>query len=287
MVFKTLIGVNSLQEMLGGPLLTVVDCRFDLMNPDAGRDAYLRAHIPTARYADLNRDLSAPVGAHTGRHPLPAPEAFAAWLNAIGVGQDTQVVAYDDANGSIAARLWWLLRWAGHGAAAVLDGGFKAWTAAGGTLQSGGHRFDRRQSGDAPFHAANRRKLRFEHRPSRAGPAGSAHHPGRCARSRTVRRRGGAHRSVAGHVPGAVKPPLRRQSRRRGSLPPRRRARASLAGASRRQVARESGRHVRLRRHRLSQVCSVSKWPAWPAPSCTPVRGANGFATRGVPVARG
>ena len=137
MMFKTLIGVDSLRKLLGEPQLAIVDCRFDLMNPDAGRQAYLRAHIPGARYADLNRDLSAPLAAHTGRHPLPAPDSFAVRLDALGIGNDTQVVAYDDANGSIAARLWWMLRWMGHGAVAVLDGGFKAWTAAGGALQSG------------------------------------------------------------------------------------------------------------------------------------------------------
>jgi thiosulfate/3-mercaptopyruvate sulfurtransferase len=137
MMFKTLIDVNSLQALLAEPRLAVVDCRFDLMHPEAGQQTYLTGHIPGARYADLNRDLSAPVGAHTGRHPLPSPEAFAAWLGAIGIGNDTQVVAYDEANGSIAARLWWMLRWLGHGAVAVLDGGFKAWTAHGGALQAG------------------------------------------------------------------------------------------------------------------------------------------------------
>jgi thiosulfate/3-mercaptopyruvate sulfurtransferase len=137
MAFQTLIDVHALQKLLGEPRLAVVDCRFDLMNPEAGRQAYSRAHIPGARYADLNRDLSAPIGAHTGRHPLPSPDAFAAWLGAIGIGDDTQVVAYDEANGSIAARLWWMLRWLGHDAVAVLDGGFKAWTDHSGALQAG------------------------------------------------------------------------------------------------------------------------------------------------------
>jgi len=97
----------------------------------------LRGHIPGARYADLNRDLSAPVGSGTGRHPLPAAEAFADRLGALGIGNGSQVVAYDEANGSFAARAWWMLRWLGHEAAAVLDGGFKAWIAAGGELQTG------------------------------------------------------------------------------------------------------------------------------------------------------
>jgi thiosulfate/3-mercaptopyruvate sulfurtransferase len=151
MMYETLIDVDSLRKLLGEPQLAVVDCRFDLMNPEAGRQAYLRAHIPGARYADLNRDLSAPVATHTGRHPLPAPESFAVRLEALGIGNDTQVVAYDDANGSIAARLWWMLRWVGHGAVAVLDGGFKAWTAAAGALQSGAVESAERRPGTQRF----------------------------------------------------------------------------------------------------------------------------------------
>jgi thiosulfate/3-mercaptopyruvate sulfurtransferase len=137
MLFETLIDVDSLEELLGNPRLALIDCRFDLLNPDAGRNAYLEAHIPGARYADLNRDLSAPVGAHTGRHPLPLPHTFAVRMAELGIDKHTQVIAYDDVNGSFAARLWWMLRWLGHGAVAVLDGGFKAWTAGGGELQSG------------------------------------------------------------------------------------------------------------------------------------------------------
>jgi thiosulfate/3-mercaptopyruvate sulfurtransferase len=137
MAFDTLIDAGTLQGMLGGERLAVIDCRFDLMDPDAGRRAYLAGHIPGAHYADLDRDLSAPIGPHTGRHPLPAPEVFARTLNRLGVGNLSQVVVYDDANGSIAARLWWMLRWVGHDAVAVLDGGFKTWTSSGGPLESG------------------------------------------------------------------------------------------------------------------------------------------------------
>jgi thiosulfate/3-mercaptopyruvate sulfurtransferase len=137
MEFRTLIGVDSLQNLLGKPRLVLLDCRFDLLKPDAGRQAYLSAHIPGALYADLNLDLSAPVGPATGRHPLPRPDALTRRLGELGVGNDSQVVAYDEANGSFAARAWWLLRWLGHDAVAVLDGGFKAWLAHGGTLESG------------------------------------------------------------------------------------------------------------------------------------------------------
>ena len=137
MEYRTLIGVDTLRDLLGNPRLAVIDCRFDLMNPEAGRQAYLKAHIPGARYADLNRDLAAPIGPDTGRHPLPQPAAFARRLGQLGISNDSQVVAYDEANGSFAARLWWMLRWVGHRAVAVLDGGFKAWTAAGGALELG------------------------------------------------------------------------------------------------------------------------------------------------------
>ena len=137
MPLKTLIDADSLRRLLGQPQLAVIDCRFDLMNPAGGLEAYVKGHIPGARYADLNRDLSSPVTAHTGRHPLPAPDVFAARLGELGVGDDTQVVAYDDANSSMAARLWWMLRWLGHEAVVVLDGGFKAWVAAGGAVESG------------------------------------------------------------------------------------------------------------------------------------------------------
>ncbi len=137
MIFSTLIDASTLRELVGKPEVAVIDCRFDLMNPEGGRRAYLKGHIPGARYADLNRDLSAPVSAASGRHPLPLPENFAATVGRLGIGHATQVIAYDDAGGSFAARAWWLLRWLGHGSVAVLDGGIQAWTAAGGTLESG------------------------------------------------------------------------------------------------------------------------------------------------------
>ena len=142
MEFKTLIDAAALQALLGAPspasFPVVLDCRFDLTRPEAGGRAYLAGHIPTARYVDLNRDLSAPVTAGSGRHPLPAPERMAARFEELGVRGGSQVVVYDEANGSFAARAWWLLRWLGHSKAAVLDGGMKAWRAAGGAVESDG-----------------------------------------------------------------------------------------------------------------------------------------------------
>ena len=127
MAFSTLIDAATLRGLAGEPDTVLIDCRFDLNDPEAGRRAYLAGHIPGARYADLNRDLSAPVSAGSGRHPLPTPPVFAATLERLGIGNATQVIAYDDAGGAYAARAWWLLRWLGHTSVAVLDGGMKAW----------------------------------------------------------------------------------------------------------------------------------------------------------------
>jgi thiosulfate/3-mercaptopyruvate sulfurtransferase len=126
----TLVSTDTLAAHLDDPQWLIVDCRFDLAQPSAGEAAYRAGHIPGAVYAHLDRDLSGPVTPQTGRHPLPNPERFAVTLSGWGVGADTQVIAYDADNGMYAARLWWLLRWVGHRAVAVLDGGFKAWTAA-------------------------------------------------------------------------------------------------------------------------------------------------------------
>lgn len=109
----------------------VVDCRFDLARPAAGEEAYRAGHIPGAVYAHLDRDLSSAITPTSGRHPLPTPENLAATLGRWGVTDRTQIVAYDADVGSFAARLWWLARWIGHRQIAVLDGGFKAWQAAG------------------------------------------------------------------------------------------------------------------------------------------------------------
>jgi thiosulfate/3-mercaptopyruvate sulfurtransferase len=128
-MYTTLVTAATLAANLQAPDWLVADCRFDLAQPAAGEAAYRAGHIPGAVYAHLDRDLSSPITPTTGRHPLPDPERFAATLRAWGVSSTTQVIAYDADNGMYAARLWWLLRWVGHRAVAVLDGGFKAWTA--------------------------------------------------------------------------------------------------------------------------------------------------------------
>jgi thiosulfate/3-mercaptopyruvate sulfurtransferase len=130
-LFRSLIPVAELAPHVADPDWLIVDCRFELGKPETGERAYAAGHIPHAIYAHLDRDLASAVTPQTGRHPLPDPDEFAALLAGWGMTPATQVVAYDADNAAYAARLWWLLRWVGHEAVAVLDGGFKAWTAAG------------------------------------------------------------------------------------------------------------------------------------------------------------
>jgi thiosulfate/3-mercaptopyruvate sulfurtransferase len=134
MTYATLVDARTLAAHASDPDWRIVDCRFDLGNPDAGSAAFQRGHIPGAVYAHLDRDLSGPRTPWSGRHPLPEPEALAATLGELGVDAGVQVVAYDDAGGMYAARLWWLLRWLGHRGVAVLDGGLAAWRASGAAL---------------------------------------------------------------------------------------------------------------------------------------------------------
>lgn len=129
---NTLVSISQLASLLGQPGLLIFDCRFSLMDTDAGRKAWQQSHIPGAHYADMNRQLSTPhIPGITGRHPLPAKADWLKQMQAWGLSPDIQVVAYDDAGGASAARLWWLLRWAGHDKTAVLDGGWQAWLAQG------------------------------------------------------------------------------------------------------------------------------------------------------------
>lgn len=141
MNYTTLISVAQLRQlpMQDGQLM-VFDCSFELMKPAAGDQQYHETHIAGALRANLDRDLSAAVGAHTssgGRHPLPTREAFANWLGSVGMDNQMQAVVYDRQGANYCGRLWWMLKWAGHENVAVLDGGLQAWVAQGGSVASG------------------------------------------------------------------------------------------------------------------------------------------------------
>ena len=138
---KTLVSAADLRTQLASRHPPVVlDCIFDLTNPEAGRVAYSSGHLPGAQYVHLEADLSGPkhdgTGRFLGRHPLPARGDFARTLGRLGIGPSTPVIAYDAQGAPYAARAWWLLRWMGHEAVAVLDGGLDAWRAAGGAADS-------------------------------------------------------------------------------------------------------------------------------------------------------
>ncbi len=140
----TLITVQTLQSLIAqGQSPKIFDCSFDLTRASVGRQQYLEGHIPGAIYADLDTDLSdkrpdaQPRPASGGRHPLPHRERFADWLRTVGLQTGMQVVVYDRQGSSFCGRLWWMLKWMGHEAVAVLDGGLQAWQAAGGALESG------------------------------------------------------------------------------------------------------------------------------------------------------
>ncbi len=132
---RPLVDAGWLIANVGHSHLRVVDCRFDLANPPAGRSMFIAGHIPGAVYLSLDDDLSAKDG--PGRHPLPTPDAFGRTIGACGIGNDDSVVVYDNAGGGLAARLWWMLRSLGHKDVAVLNGGWAAWQRIGGPVEAG------------------------------------------------------------------------------------------------------------------------------------------------------
>jgi thiosulfate/3-mercaptopyruvate sulfurtransferase len=201
-----LIEPAALAAVLAAPGVSqtvVVDCRHDLLRPDWGRQEFAAGHVPGAVFAHLDRDLSSPVTAQTGRHPLPDPTVLAAFLGASGIDADTQVVAYDQDKSMYAARLWWLLRWLGHDRVAVLNGGLAAWQAAGLPLQST---------------SAARAARRFVLRPPLVQPVSTAQLEAELSSgtlllldARGADRFAGQNETidpVAGHVPGARNQPF-------------------------------------------------------------------------------
>ena len=134
----TLVSSQELAAHLTNPNWVVVDCRFSLADTEQGRSEYQQSHIAGAVYAHLDEDLSGPIiPGQTGRHPLPEVDTFVQTLSNWGISTDTQVVVYDSMNGAIAVRLWWMLRWLGHQAVAVLDGGWPRWQSEGRPTSSG------------------------------------------------------------------------------------------------------------------------------------------------------
>ena len=207
MTYTTLISPAELQQLqASGTPLMVFDCSFDLMQPGAGAQRFAEAHIPGAVYAHLDKDLSAKSGpaASGGRHPLPTRERFAAWLASVGFTNAMQAVVYDRNGANYCGRLWWMLKWAGHDAVAVLDGGLQAWQAADLPVAQGA------EPAHAPstftLHAPLRRLVTAAEVLSALGSARQTVLDARAA----PRYRGEVEPldPVAGHIPGALNRPF-------------------------------------------------------------------------------
>lgn len=150
MAFTTLISTLDLAAHASDAPVVVVDCRFMLDDVSWGRGAYAAGHIPGAAYAHVDEDLSGAKTGTNGRHPLPDPDALRRTFTRLGIGEGTQVVAYDQDSGMYASRLWWLLRWLGHDAVAVLDGGFAQWSAEGRPVSADFERYAARSFSGTP-----------------------------------------------------------------------------------------------------------------------------------------
>ena len=200
MSYQTLISTFELANHLNHPEWAVVDCRSSLDDPGRGRRDYELAHIPGAVYAHLEDDLSGTIiPGQTGRHPLPELDVFVRTLSRWGITAGVQVVAYDDHNGSMAARLWWMLRWVGHDDVAVLEGGWAAWQQEGRPVRTGA---EERAARDAVVHPRPELVAGIDEIVARANDPAT-----RLIDARSPERFRGEHEPidpVAGHIPGAI-----------------------------------------------------------------------------------
>ena len=277
-MFTTLITPAELAARLSDPAYVVVDVRHDLARAEHwGEDQYAAGHLPGARFAHIDRDLSAQKTGRNGRHPLPEREALAARLRAWGIDDDTQIVAYDASGGSFASRLWWLARWLGHRRVALLDGGWQAWLA--GT----------QQSSTAP---AERKPGRFEIRPSLVAAVDAPQVLAMLGRTdrlivdaRAAERYEGRVEPldpVAGHIPGTINRPWQ-QNLAQGAFKPREVLRrefdALLAGHSPADLTVLCGSGVTACHHLLAlehagltgAALYPGSWSEWVADPARPV----------------
>jgi thiosulfate/3-mercaptopyruvate sulfurtransferase len=202
--YRILRTAQELKERLDDPDWAIVDCRFELGDPDAGRRAYEAAHIPGAVFLDLDKDLAGPITAGSGRHPLPDPRTLGARIGDLGIDASQRVIVYDAGPGAVAARAWWTFRWLGLDAVFLLDGGLASWQSLGLPLSG---------------QAAGRPATRFDASPRNArvlGTAELAANAASIARYRLLDARDAARfrgevepiDPVAGHIPGAISAPF-------------------------------------------------------------------------------
>ncbi len=274
-MYETIVSTDILQAHLDDPDWAVIDCRFSLADAGYGRGQYLAGHIPGAVYCHLNDDLCAPiVPGKTGRHPLPAVEHLRAVFSRLGIDSGVQVVAYDDWQppGGVAARLWWSLRWLGHKAVAVLDGGWQRWQARGLPASAGDETrpvrsFEPRPRPEMLANVDDVERMRLDERARVFDSAGIRALPGTERNHRPGRRAytGGALCSL----PGKQRPRWAAAARLKpcGSAfpgcwmgPPLPRASFTAAQGSPRP-----------------KTCWPCSMPAWAKPACTPAHGVSGL----------
>jgi len=266
----TLITASDLLAALGREEWVICDCRFDLSDPDAGERAYREGHIPGARYVHLERDLSAEPVTDRGRHPMPAPERMAEVFSGLGIDGSRQVVVYDAGPGSYAARLWWMLRYTGHEAVALLDGGFARWVMGGMPVVA-----------DSPSPARGRYPLeaiRSDRLVALEEVAASA----RLIDSRDAARYRGELEPLdpaAGHIPGARNRPFMHNLGPDGCFRPApelaRELESVLDGVPATEAVFYCGSGVTA-----CKTCSRSRTPGSAMGGCMPDRGANGAVIR-------
>ena len=266
----TLIDAATLAAHAGDPLWIPFDCRHSLADADYGSRAYASGHIPGARFADLDRDMAAPPGVR-GRHPLPDRDELVARFRTWGVSADSQLIAYDDAGGMFACRLWWLARWLGHAEVAVLDGGIAAWQEHGGELTT---ELPQPQASDFAPSAPLTRMINADD--IVANPDLTL------IDARATERFAGIEEPIdpiAGHIPGALSPPLLRQPRRSRQISSRcQPLPASLAGAN---VVSYCGSGVTATHNILAMILAGHDEPAlypgsWSEWIQEPTRGVEG-----------
>jgi len=242
-MFTTLVSVADLAAHLDDPQWLVFDCRHDLADTDSGPRAYAEAHIPGARFVHLDRDLAGATTGRNGRHPLPDPGRCSARLAALGMSADKQAVAYDASGGYYAARLWWTLRWMGHEAAAVLDGGWDAWLKAGNPVTA-----ERPRVSAGTFTGRRRESMAVDARFVEANVGRPDVH---VIDARSAERFRGENETldpVAGHIPGALNRFFKHNLDAAGSFKPaaelRREFTQLLGGAEPGQVVHQCGSGV-------------------------------------------
>ena len=249
MPFTTLISTATLALHIDDPAFAIVDCRYKLDDASWGEREYAAAHIPGAIYADLGRDLAGPRNGTNGRHPLPDPHTLAQTFSRLGVASGVQAVAYDQDNGIYASRLWWLLRWLGHDAVAVLDGGFAKWKAEGRATRSGdGATRAARRSAASPRADMS---VDVDQVASLVGTSGW-----RLVDARAPERYRGETEPIdktPGHIPGAANHFFQWNLDERGPVPNARAAARASEGIGRRRLRRSARLLLRIGRHRVPQ----------------------------------